>query len=181
MPAAPSSDFRITFDPGTIAEIAGRYAYAADEEPKLEGQRARQRGYYTRPEFMVVCRWKSPRSAGKAERNSPADVRRATRIALRDRDEVARMQALISLAGVGVPVASTLLHFAFPRQYPILDYRALESLGQKRRSTYPVSFWLRYLEACRRIAGENHVSLRTLDKALWQHSRDATGASRPLG
>ncbi len=172
MPAVPSSDFRITFDPGKIAEIAGRYAYATDQQPKSAGQGARERGYYTRREFMVVCRWKSPRSAGKAERNSPADVRRATRIALRDRDEEARMQALTSLAGVGVPVASTLLHFAFPTRYPILDYRALESLGQKRRSTYPISFWLRYLEACRRIARESHVSLRTLDKALWQHSRE---------
>jgi hypothetical protein len=172
MPVASSIDFRLIFDASRIGEFADRYAYATDQAPKLAGQHARQRGYYIKPEFMVVCRWKSPRSAGKADKNSPAEIRRATRIALGSGDEEGRMLALISLAGVGVPVASTLLHFAFPTRYPILDYRALESLGQKGRPTYPVSFWLGYLAACRRIARENHVSLRKLDKALWQHSRE---------
>ena len=84
------------------------------------------------------------------------------------------MRSLIELAWVGIPVASTLLHFAFPRLYPIIDWRALESLGQKRRSTYSIIFWLSYLDACRRIARENNVQLRTLDKALWQYSREAS-------
>ncbi|HEY2651278.1 MAG TPA: hypothetical protein VGI50_05105, partial [Solirubrobacteraceae bacterium] len=65
-----------------------------------------------------------------------------------------------------------LLYFAFPDDYPILDVRALESLGVKPRSTYPVSFWLDYLEACRRLARDAGVSIRTLDKALWQHSKE---------
>ena len=51
-----------------------------------------------------------------------------------------------------MPTASTLLYFAFPDDYPILDVRALESLGVKPRSQYPVSFWLGYLAACRQIA-----------------------------
>jgi hypothetical protein len=42
----------------------------------------------------------------------------------------------------------------------------------KGRSVYPVSFWLRYLETCRALATEHGVSLRTLDKALWQHSKE---------
>jgi hypothetical protein len=50
--------------------------------------------------------------------------------------------------------------------------RALESLGVKSRSTYPVSFWLAYLQACRALARETGVSLRTLDKALWQYSKE---------
>ena len=54
------------------------------------------------------------------------------------------------MAGVEIPVASTLLHFTFPGRCPILDWRALESLGQKGRG-------LAYLEACRRIARENNV------------------------
>ena len=69
------------------------------------------------------------------------------------------MQALLSLSGVGVPTASTLLYFAFPALYPILDVRALESLGVKPRSQYPISFWLGYLEACRALA----AAVRRLD------------------
>ena len=71
-----------------------------------------------------------------------------------------------------MPTASTLLHFAFPDAYPILDRRAVHALGQRPRSTYAVAFWLDYLDACRTLAGQHGVSLRTLDKALWQWSKD---------
>ena len=96
----------------------------------------------------------------------------ATGRALAVVDETARMSALLELVGVGVPTASTLLCFAFPDRYPILDVRALESLGVMPRSQYPLSFWLGYLEACRELAARCGVSLRTLDKALWQHSKE---------
>jgi hypothetical protein len=96
----------------------------------------------------------------------------STRRALHASDEAERMGALLELSGVGVPTASTLLYVAFPQDYPILDARALESLGVKARSTYPLSFWLAYLEACRTIARQAGVSLRTLDKALWQRSKE---------
>jgi hypothetical protein len=40
---------------------------------------------------------------------------------------------------------------------------------------YPVSFWLRYVAACRELAAACGVTLRTLDKALWQHSKERAG------
>jgi hypothetical protein len=170
---AKRETFRLRFHPDEIDELRRRYDYATDHEAAGAGRHARERGYYTKPEFMAVCRWKSPRSSGRAADNTSGAIHRQTRLAFSTQDEVERMQALIELSGVGIPVASTLLHFAFPRLYPILDWRALESLGQPGRSTYSVGFWLTYLEACRRIARENHVQLRTLDKALWQYSREA--------
>jgi hypothetical protein len=96
----------------------------------------------------------------------------ATGRALGTNDEAARMTALLELEGVGVPTASTLLYFVFPERYPILDVRALESLGVKPRSQYPLAFWLGYLEACRALAATRGVSVRTLDKALWQFSKE---------
>lgn len=170
----PRSNFRLQFDGREIAELASRYDYATDHLASEAGRQAQARGYYTKTDFMIVCRWKSVRSSGRAAANSPDMIRRQTKIALSVTDEADRMDALIELHGVGVPVASTLLHFAFPRRYPILDWRALESLGQQRRPTYSTAFWLGYLDSCRRIARENHVYIRTLDKALWQHSREAS-------
>jgi hypothetical protein len=35
-----------------------------------------------------------------------------------------------------------------------------------------VSFWLEYLFFCRELARRCGVSIRTLDKALWQHSKE---------
>jgi hypothetical protein len=110
-------------------------------------------------------------------RNGIAAVRATTRAALAARDEAMRMTTLLKLEGVGVPTASTLLYCAFPDDYPILDVRALESLGVTPRSQYPVSFWLEYLDVCRRLARTHGVSIRTLDKALWQHSKERAQAA----
>jgi hypothetical protein len=130
------------------------------------------RGYYTREEFIEVCAWKTVRSRPKIARNTEAAVVQATGLAMGTEDEAARMTALLELDGVGVPTASTLLYCVFPDRYPILDVRALESLGVKPGSQYPLSFWLEYLDACRELAQLAGVSLRTLDKALWQHSKE---------
>ncbi len=82
------------------------------------------------------------------------------------------MDALLQLEGVGVPTAPALLQFAFPTEYPILDVRALESLGERGSSVYSTSYWLEYLTFCRDLAKDASVSIRTLDKALWQHSKE---------
>jgi hypothetical protein len=137
---------------------------------------ARARGHYTRAEFIEVCAWKTARSRPKVAANTEAAVVDATGRALAAGDEASRIAALLELEGVGVPTASTLLYFAFPDDYPILDVRALESLGVKPRSTYPVSFWLEYLDACRALAHRAGVSIRTLDKALWQYSKELSRA-----
>ena len=123
-----------------------------------------------------MCSWKTVRSRPKVAANTEAAVVDATRRALAAGDEATRIAALLELEGVGVPTASTLLYFVFPDDYPILDVRALESLGVKPRSTYPISFWLEYLEACRRLARDAGVSIRTLDKALWEHSKERSRA-----
>jgi hypothetical protein len=164
--------FELQFPPEQLRPLAGRFGDTDDDACEAAGAAARRRGYYTREEFLTVCEWKTSRSRPKVERNPAATVERNTRQALGAADEGERMHALIQLEGVGVPTASTLLHFARPDDYPILDVRALESLGQNGRSVYPVAYWLDYLHACRRLAQRHGVSVRTLDKALWQHSKE---------
>jgi hypothetical protein len=164
--------FVLQFPPEEIAALAARFGDSDDGACGRAGAAARARGRYTRGEFLLVCAWKSARSRPLVAANSPAAVGRATRTALAATGEGVRIEALLALEGVGVPTASVLLHFAHPADYPILDVRALESLGAKGRSVYPVSFWLAYLAACRDLAARHGVCLRTLDKALWQHSKE---------
>ncbi len=170
--------FEIQFPLERVPDLAARFPTVDESARETIGAAARVRGYYRRREFLLVCAWKTPRSAPKVALNTEPAVRAATRRALAERDEAVRMQALLSLSGVGVPTASTLLYFAFPALYPILDVRALESLGVKPRSQYPISFWLGYLEACRALAAQSGVSIRTLDKALWQWSKERSVATR---
>jgi len=164
--------FALRFPPDEIDALAARFPGGDDSRLHDVGVAVRARGYYTRAEFIEVCAWKTVRSRPKIARNTEAAVVRATGLAIGTEDEAARMMALLGLDGVGVPTASTLLYCAFPDRYPILDVRALESLGVKPRSQYPLSFWLGYLDACRELAQGAGVSLRTLDKALWQHSKE---------
>ena len=166
--------FELQFPAERIAELASRFAYEDDPACRAAGASARRRGHYTRAEFLAVCAWKTPRSRPRVAGNDEEAVAAATARALAASNERQRMEALLTLEGVGVPTGSTLLFFAFPDDYPILDVRALESLGVRGRTQYPVSFWLDYLDACRMLARRHGVSLRTLDKALWQHSKEAS-------
>ncbi len=168
--------FSLQFPASEIEALASRFGYADDARLLVAGTAAKARGYYTREEFVLVCAWKTQRSRSKVATNTEGAVAGATRRALAATDEAARMSALLELAGVGVPTASTLLYVAFPNDYPILDVRALESLGVRPRSQYPLSFWLAYLSACRELAHSYRVSIRTLDKALWQHSKERAAA-----
>jgi hypothetical protein len=173
--ARPLPSFELQFPIEQVAALAARFP-VMDERPGLAlGAAVRARGHYTRAEFIEVCEWKTVRSRPKVTANSEPVVIEATGRALSATDEATRISALLELAGVGVPTASTLLYFVFPEEYPILDVRALESLGVKPRSVYPVGFWLAYLSACRALARRAGVSVRTLDKALWQHSKERTG------
>jgi hypothetical protein len=168
--------FALQFPPADIPALAARFGDSDDDACLAAGAAARARGRYTRGELLLLCAWKSPRSRPLVARNSPRRIARATGTALAAADdETTRIAALLTLNGVGVPSASVLLHFAEPAAYPILDVRALESLGVKGRSVYPVSFWLAYLGACRELAAAHGVTLRTLDKALWQHSKERAG------
>ena len=169
--------FELQFPVERVGELARRFGYADDSRLLHVGAAARARGYYTRPEFIEVCAWKTARSRSKVASNSDAAVTEATARAISVVDEATRMSALLELVGIGVPTASTLLYCAFPDDYPILDVRALESLGVKPRSQYPVSFWLEYLRACRELARRCKVTIRTLDKALWQYSKERSARS----
>jgi len=172
VPAIKPPVFELQFPLGAVSALAARFP-SSDDGPLLAlGAAARARGHYIRREFVEVCAWKSPRSHPRIVANRPRAIAAATRRALGSGDEAVRIEALLELDGVGVPTASTLLYAVFPNDYPILDVRALESLGVGSRSGYPVGFWLAYLSACRELALRAGVSLRTLDKALWQHSKE---------
>lgn len=171
--------FALQFPPDEIVSLASRFPPADDRRLVAFGAAARRRGRYTRAEFIEICAWKTARSRPKVAANPAARVARMTGRSLAAEDEVTRITALLELHGVGMPTASTLLYFAFPDDYPILDVRALESLGVRSRTHYPVHFWLEYLHTCRALARDHGVTLRTLDKALWQHSKEkASGADR---
>lgn len=164
----------IRFTPDRIPELAQRYS---DDDSAVEkiGQCAKEAGHYCLEGFLEVCKWKSPRSQPRCRLNAQADVTEITRVALTTSSENLRIGALMCLYGVEWPTASVLLHFAHQDPYPILDVRAIWSLGVEAPSTYSFKFWWKYVEQCRSIARDAGVTMRILDRALWQFSAENQG------
>jgi hypothetical protein len=165
--------FRLRFPGNRIAHWASRFSEEDADEVELDiAPRVRRRGYLTKPEFLRICRWKTPRSRRFVEQNTESFVQAATSTALSTKDERLRIEVLTLLNGVDWPTASVILHFGHRDPYPILDVRALWSLGVAGSPGYDFEFWWAYTQACRRLAQRHSCSMRTLDRALWQYSKE---------
>lgn len=165
--------FALQFPPAELLALEESYGYEQDDDAFAAGKRIVE-GDYSIPNLKKIIEWKSTRIAGLIERNSSADVEKALRFAVNPRtSERSAIETLCRVNGIGIPVASAILTMVYPNKYTIIDFRALESLGVKEgRGQDTVEYYLDYLNACRVLAREHHVSLRTLDRALWQWSKE---------
>ena len=128
-------------------------------------------GYYSVDDFRALCKWRTPRSQTLIARNSESDITALTRRALAVNGEALRIEILTSLAGVSWPTASVLLHVGTGYRYPIIDNRAMWSLGYEKSPAHTLDFWLAYTSFCRKAAERNSITLRTLDRSLWAYAK----------
>jgi hypothetical protein len=144
---------------------------------------ARIRGHVTPGELERVCYWKSPRAIHHVRANSAAFVRRVTALALRTRDEQARMRTLLALRGVSVPMGSALLTLLFPRRYAVIDIRVWQLLfAEGAVSSNPagrglsVEQWCEFLAVTRAVAARLGGTPRTVERTLFEiHRRRQVG------
>ena len=164
---------KLRFPESTIREWAGRYDYPREETELLSERESIQRaGRIEKTQLELVARWKAPRSAGHVKKNRDSFIREVSAAAFATYDERARIEIFTILDGVSWPTASVILHLFHPDCYPILDFRALWSANLKVPSHYSFSFWWPYVGFCRAVASRNRVSMRTLDRAMWQYSKE---------
>jgi hypothetical protein len=166
-----------------------KYAEYAEVERRVKAcleRRFREgRAYLDKGHFMEIARWKSPRPVRHYQSNDDDLVQEVTALAFAARRDDLKLRLLMLLDSVGVPVASTILHFAFPDEYPIMDVRAVTTLTQLGLWTRPVQFsvadWQVYTDLMRDHAKRLGVTLRELDKALWAFDKHggADGAKAP--
>ena len=75
-------------------------------------------------------------------------------------------------------MASAILRTIRPENYTVIDVRALESLGVSKTDG-SVNDYLSIcglLRACCELASKRNVSLGTLDRPLWQWSKENGGS-----
>lgn len=165
--------FKLRFPESQVHHWAERYSSTVNDGRFRDELRPRilKRGYLDRDEFLEICRWKTQRTKSRCATNDDFTIRTISRAALASSDETLKMDLFRTLTGVEWPTGSTLLHFCDARPYPVLDYRALWSLGLSEPPRYPMEFWLEYLAFTRRLARRLDLDIRTLDQALWQYSK----------
>ncbi len=153
--------------------FSARYQYPSQETAVLDLRRAIvKRGWMTKDELRIIAQWKAPRSAGHMENNPEEYVNEITAFALSANTERARIEVLTTLDGVRWPTASVILHFFHREPYPIMDFRALWSLSLPVPAQYTFEFWWRYVQFCRNLSKSIGMDMRTLDRALWQYSKE---------
>jgi hypothetical protein len=136
---------------------------------------ARRRGYLTPEELQDICRWKSPRAIHYIEANTAKQVRAATSAALNTRSEKRRLEALRTLRGVSVPMASAVLMLLDPKRYGVIDIRVwqlMHKIGTVTKNPRGVGFsfqnWYQFLTIIRYFARKCGVSARTVERTLFQ-------------
>src|SRR4030042_2938662 len=77
--------------------------------------------------FERIMNWKAARAKGYVEWKNFDKYKKAFRNALSAQEEQ-KVTILDDLPGVGIPIASTILHFVYPKIFPIVDFRTVETL-----------------------------------------------------
>ena len=152
-------------------------AGAAQLIRRLRG--VRTRGYLTPTELEAVCRWKSARAIQQIKRNSYSQVRGATRRALATRSERRRLEELITLHGVSVPMASAILMLCDPIRYGVIDIRVwqlLHAAGAVSKKPRGVGFnfnnWYQFLMIIRYFSKKVGVTARNIERTLFLAHKD---------
>lgn len=176
--------FSLQYEPDCIPKLAdqymngpaikGRTGAQADGEMESAGRRILS-GNFSVSDAETIYKWKSPRSYFHFEGNKPAEVKAALTCAVNaikanPDDPTDAIHSLRKLKGVGVKVATAFLTALDPQEYTVLDFRALEALGAKDGNT--VELYVCYRNACKKLAEQHGVSLRTFDRANWQWSKN---------
>lgn len=138
----------------------------------------RRRRYLTQSELEAVCRWKSARAIVHIRANDHHRVRRATSAAFAARNEQARLESLLLLEGVSVPMASAVLTLVDPKRYGVIDIRVWQLLHEAGAVTdnprgvgFSVKNWLAFLATLRPLSRRLGVTVRDVERTLFEVHR----------
>lgn len=133
-----------------------------------------QKGTISKETFIRILDWKAARVKGIVRLNEFDTYEKAFRECFKASNGE-KLAILDDLYGIGVPVASTILHFMYPQYFPIMDIRTVETLHymgyiklKARDQKRYVSFQSTILTIARDYP---KWSLRQIDKALFAYHK----------
>lgn len=125
--------------------------------------------------FYRIIKWKSNRAIGKIQFDSYEEkYLPVIKECIREKFIERKIELLDKLEGIGVPIASTILHFIDPDTFPIIDMRtvrALNTLGYNISSSKKISSYLKYYSVIHNLKNYTKRSIREIDRALFSFDK----------
>jgi len=121
----------------------------ATPKQSRSGQRPSRGGIRCGPQFLALAHWKSARPAKHHVKSDDATVEEVTRFAFTTPVEPLRLSVLTLLKGVHIRTASAILHLCHCDPYPLMNVRALWSMGCDEEPKDWVAVWTEYTAECR--------------------------------
>ena len=142
---------------------------------------AREPLYLDSDDFEAILRWKLAQQYSRQvelrKGNTNEIIKTVTYVALNITHEDEeyeidlRLNLLMSLRGIGVPVASAILTLVYPEKYAVIDFRGWNQLFGERKQSFTIRDYKRYLIAIRKMAGELDWTPQEVDHAIWEYDR----------
>ncbi|TKJ18039.1 MAG: hypothetical protein CEE43_18985 [Promethearchaeota archaeon Loki_b32] len=124
----------------------------------------------TKDTFERIINWKSARSKGYTRKREYEEYKNTFTKILSVENKLEKLEGLY---GIGVPIASTILHFIYPDIYPIIDVRTIETLQSLgdidkdvKRDT--IKGYYIYRTIILDMSKKTSRTLREIDKALFK-------------
>ncbi len=143
-------------------------------------QELSNKGTLLKKTFKEIYYWKAARAWWRVDSNNFGKYTKKFRSILQTPEDQ-KIKALRELPGIGIPVASTILHFMYPEIFPIVDFRTVEVLQyanqlDESRSFYHFRDTLQGYSFFRRtiahIAKQHpRWSFRQIDRALFAYHK----------
>ena len=132
-------------------------------------------GYLTSEEFFAIVIWKSNRSKTNVRRGiekTKKTIRTITSEVFQAETPEQKLNTLISIPNIGIPIASAILTVCYPDDFTVVDYRActaLKDFGEEivGNPIKKIPTYFEYLEKCKKLAHKYNFSLRDFDRILW--------------
>ena len=96
-------------------------------------EEVRRIGTLSRGIIEEIYNWKAPRAKGYVEWEKFGIYENSFRETLRALENQ-KIAILVKRRGIGIPVASTILHFIYPNTFPIVDVRTERGVKECRTS-----------------------------------------------
>ncbi len=162
--------------PNTLKGFINRWQPKYDEKEHDEGEYREiikclnDKKSISKELFERILRWKSDRIMGKIDWDNFEQYESILdKLPLvSDRE---KLNLLVALPGIGIPFASTILHFILPGRFPIIDIRTVEALSHFNYIDWRAINTERYWEFCK-VMNEIKIhlkefNLREIDRALF--------------